>query len=258
MLRFEVEDRRSLKNPIPMEIRPRPLVYHGTSLSFANSIEKYGFDSSRIPYSMRDVLTVNKAYETFGWHGIGPASRGGYIVIGTFTVGPGNLHVRNKRLGFSYHYEYARDYACDAGGETISNLLTALDDFERFACEPSLRRDHIAALKASESVREIRLAAKPRHANLLRNCMDDRLVESWWRNLEPIRSRYEHLRVGHHPVVYAVRGEPDFFKRPAAPGESDLWAQRAIPTEYIFARIDFPNGAEHVFWSSTDQEELPF
>src|SRR5438128_5119442 len=128
MLRFQVDDRSSIKNPIPLDIRPRPLVYHGTSSVFADSIEEFGFDPRHIPYSMHDVLTVNKAYETFGWYGIDAASRGGYIVIGTFTVGSGNIHVPNKKLGFSYHYEYARDYACEAGGETISNLHIALDD----------------------------------------------------------------------------------------------------------------------------------
>lgn len=130
MLVYKVTNPRSIANPIPRDIRSGILVYHGTSAVFADSIERHGFDPARLPYAMQDVLTLNEAHQTFGWWGIDAVARGGYLVTGTLTVGSGNAHVANKLLAFSYHYEYARDYACEPGGETLSNLLLAIDDFE--------------------------------------------------------------------------------------------------------------------------------
>jgi len=120
-----IEDPRDVTYPLECETYDNPLVvYHGTSNVFTERIENKGWLINDQPYNIDDIEFVCKAYEDLHY-----TESESYSVIRTYTLGFENLHVGKKSASFSQNYWTARNYAIKPGGETIKNLILAIDDF---------------------------------------------------------------------------------------------------------------------------------
>jgi len=259
MLHYEVTDPQDIQNPIPEDKRSEPLLaYHGTSLSYAEGIEKEGFAPNQLPYSMEDIETVNQAYERFKWFGI---SGYGYPAISTFTTGADKSRKEFKPISFACRYEYARNYATNPGGETIKNLMIAIKEFKQFKDNENLRNDHLTDLQEKlrrpptlEQLRKAKASHQKEQAikqkkaikRAIENCQNQNLLENIWDELSKVREKYIQVFNQHKPVVYAIPARPEWFEDKPRPHAIDIPLSREIDAEHLFARIDFPNGLERV------------
>jgi len=260
MLNYEVTDPQDIQNPIPKDKRSEQLLaYHGTSLSYAEDIEKEGFAPNQLPYSMEDIDTVNRAYKRLKWSGI---SGSGYPTISTFTIGQNKSRKEFKPISFACRYEYARNYATNPGGETIKNLIIAIEEFEQFKDNENLRNKNITDLQKKlrspptlEMLRKTQPGAAKEQAikeekaikRAIENCQNQKLLKNMWNELSKIREKYIQVFEQHKPVVYAIPARPEWFKSEPYPNAIDISINRAIDAEHLFARIEFPNDLEWVF-----------
>lgn len=263
MLRYKVVDPKDIRNPIPFEIRKGMLfVYHGTSLQYTDAIEKQGFKPNQLPYSMEDIETVNNAYKITGWYGI---SGRGYPVISVFTTGADKSRTMHKSISFAYHYEYARNYAVNPGGETIENLMIAIDEFKQFIDSELIRRQHVSELQSRLQRFPPVLPYKNKHIEAYKKILNEqidaslnlKLLEGLLIKISKVQEKYLSIFKNHRPVVYAVRARPEWFDRKPELA-IDMHAVCPIEPKHLFARVDFPNGAEHVFVTVNQLEESPF
>lgn len=243
--RYQQPDPKSITNPVNVPVPDgRVLVYHGTNSQSAEQIESIGFRRNALPYSFDDVLLVKNAYELLQFDGF---SGGGIAVLGVFSTGAANQWIGDKRPGFAFHFETARNYATVRGGETIASLLTSIEEFRTLVGSPELLAAHITKLE-----RDMRRPFPPgdpsvgriRHA--ISACRSRALMSTLLSELESLYEKYLPFRQNHKAVVFALSTEADWFEPPAGPGGVNLRAVVDLPPECLVARVDFPNGAEYV------------
>jgi hypothetical protein len=163
-------------------------------------------------------------------------------------------------LYFSANFWFARAYATDSGGEVIRNTIKEAAQFEHI-CTCSQTR---GALKGQW---EEGLRKSPGHlptiaaVQLLGN---EEALRQLCREVRAAKAALTDLIAGGHPVVYAVRVEPEWFgeywKRHVSALEEgkrevNLRCSGArITTDRIVAKVSYPNGTDPEFtptWFST-------
>ena len=255
-----VDDPKDTSNPFVQDTDPAGplLAYHGTSSLFSPDIERNGFAPGKIAYDMNDVQAINRAYEKVGWFG---TNAGGYIVLKPFTTGNTGSHIQSKPISFTIHCTRARDYSTNRGGETISNIILAVDEFEDFCNGQDLRRKHISDLQREydrlhamfgPSEEQDLLNAEPGVIaefrrmkgipDLIAKCEDEAFLAEALKGLKPLREKYGQVAQSHRPVLYAILYDKARFDERSR--GDDLRLTKPYLQSEIIGKVSFPNGID--------------
>jgi len=253
----EITNQYDVTYPLDRNIyENRRIVYHGTSSIFTEEIEKNGWGLNKQPYDIDDIKFVCEAYESIDYEG-----SSGYAIIRSWTLGDNNFYIGKKPGYFSQNYWIARDYAIPQGGETISGLIYAINDYFDLIRNPERCFKHKEKLQKKLS----RFPPGVKYHDTLLQCLkrldDDTYFNKISEKLKDIKNKYEGLIKNHYPVVYALKVKPDWFENWSEPSkywleklfdpyndiitkEVDLVAKKSISPSCIISRINFPNGAK--------------
>ncbi|MSP64958.1 MAG: hypothetical protein EXR16_04950 [Bacteroidetes bacterium] len=101
------------------------VVYHGTGSGFIEKIEKKGWKVGDIPYDTKDFVEVKKYCDEIGF--TGSSNRG--LPNFSFVIDTQGNIPRNLNPSFTSNYSTARNYSLNIAGESICNLVIAIDEY---------------------------------------------------------------------------------------------------------------------------------
>jgi hypothetical protein len=230
--------------PFAREIfEEREIVYHGTWSTYSPRIERVGFSPADVPFghrSLETILAANKA-----------------IARGSFLAGYLGERERkdtiSRHIYFSSSFWFARAYSTDRGGEIIRKGIDDAIGFERICTVPKVRqafaRDSAAGLRLQPQQAAIRSAIE-----LLKSQDTLRRLHA---EVTAAREELQTLTDGGHPVVYAIRVDPEWFGHSwkgylqgwmAGRGATELRCSQAdIPPERLVGKVVYPNGTDRTF-----------
>jgi len=93
---------------------------------------------------MNDIRAIIDAYQMIGWHGL---SGSGYPALNAYTIGTANQYEKLKHMCFAANYEKARDYSVSRGGETVENIVVAVEEYGKFCGEKPIRKKHLSEVR---------------------------------------------------------------------------------------------------------------
>lgn len=267
------------------------VVYHGTSSNYSEKIEELGWKLNNPIYDMQDIKFVREKFDSLCYE-----NSQGYVALRSWTLGDINQNLKRKRPSFASDYWTARNYSRNNGGETLSFLFIAFNEFNNFINEKELVDKHWNKIKRElEKIKDLELKYyqnpnlksqrnkdfedyirdnKKRYSLALKNIVNKDYLKEICDAFRVIKRKYIRYVKSHHGVVYAIRIEPDWFENWIEPYRStheidgiqysrmhksvDLFAIKPIPPENIIAKIIFPNGADRHNFDSFQPLPLPW
>jgi hypothetical protein len=216
------------------------VIYHGTWSTHCPQIEQSGMGKACIAYRQADIDALCQICLRFG--NTGDPMRGGFSVLDAcaYGISPGN-----RPIYLTGNYWCARGYAKNRGGETIHHALEAIADMERCFAQGKRRQELQTRLRANART------ATAEEGELIReqiaNLQDRLLLEKSRQHLEEISARLKPLARGGFPVVYAVKGNPRWFREPRPLSRIETVAVPRVAVSRLKARADFLNRVTDVF-----------
>jgi len=259
MIHTTIEQSSDVLYPFSKEWYDDPFIlYHGTSSIYSESIEHDGWNMNEQPYDIADFQKICNFFEDIGWDGTPKNS--GYSVLRSFSLGGDDNYVDSKPVSFSQIYWTARNYSRNIGGESIHYFFLAIEDILNMCESKQLQDEHRKFLEdeLKEFLDMQKKTSNPeflnnginRYENFLENFSTDFLNNS--KNITiKLQEKYEHFKKIHFPVVYVVKVEPDWFENNDEfdildDKSLELRAKTNISSSSLIARIDFPNGIDHM------------
>ena len=264
MIRVIVSDPSDIFFPLPREVfEESSVVYQGTGAINAQGIETNGWRTGKLPYEWSDVLKVLKWCEQLRVEF--SDTENGYAVLRAFSAGMDHAYVASKPVSFSISYWYARNYAENLGGETVTALRVVLSKLKAMASNSEERALHECALRDSMERSPLTYGETLREPieRLQGGFFEQRLPE-----ITHLIEKYAQ-RIGNFPVVLAVRLQ----ERQVDPKSRSFLALdcstrirfggaevRTLPEvivhpEQLVACIEFPRGVRR--WTPFAGKQLP-
>lgn len=125
------------------------VIFHGTSASNSESIEKQGFTFDRHPLTHADIIRINDVFAAMRWAGNDP---GGYPVLSGFSsndFAAGSV----SPIFFTEHPARALLYATRdfAGGEKLRAVRRAIQSLKQYLSDESARAEHLSEMERNFS-----------------------------------------------------------------------------------------------------------
>jgi hypothetical protein len=234
------------------------VVYHGTGATNAQGIETNGWRTGDLPYEWSDVLKVLKWCQQVRLEF--SDTEGGYSVLRAFSAGNGDAYVAVKPVSFSSSYWYARNYATNVDGETVSALRMVLSKLKTMASDLEERAVHGRALRHLMERSPLTYGETLREPveHLEAGFLEERLPEI----MHLIKKHAP--RVENFPVVLAVRleeGQVEANSRSLPPlicgiaSEVRTLPEAIVRPDQLVACIEFPHGVR--CWTHFAGKQLP-
>lgn len=188
------------------------LVYHGTRSCFSNLIQDNGWVMHSPPYNFDDVEYIIEQTRIKGYkiNGVGMLIA---FTTKTDAIQSNERNLRLKYPSFSQNYWTARAYSNYRGGETVHNILLAVEEF---------------------------LYNYKKFSEIIEKEIIDRFDE--------IKNKYRNIIGDSYPVVYVIEIDPEWFspwevrENTYQKPRDEIVLIRDVVPECIKARIDFPKG----------------
>jgi len=243
MQSFAITDPNDRRYPLTRKtFEDRRVLYHGSWSTWSPMIDRDGLVHLSLPFKWQHVATVFNANQAVG--------RGSYLRLFLGEGYPRQPPPRNLYL--SANFWVARAYATDNGGEVVRKTIQEAEQFERICASSEMRtalKDHWekGLLECGEDRRTRAAAELLGNEEALRQiCID----------VKAAKRALIDLTTGGHPVVYAIRVQPewlgDYWTRHISAWEDgeredNLRCSADIPTDRIVAKITYPNGTDADF-----------
>jgi hypothetical protein len=209
----QIQDPRDWNYPFSRALYDDPtVVYHGTSSSYREAIETEGLIAGvpRFPVQVvQELVATCDAVGVRSWS---------YTTVKGLSRGTDLSRPAERRVYLSANFWFARDYAINAGGETIHNAL----------------------LLAGQLLEHLRTDSG--HGELAGR-------------VTTIQRRLTDLTADSFPVVYAVRVDPEWLDRNGEELErqdvgdlvitaANILCRCSIPADHLLAKAEYVKGAE--------------
>lgn len=227
------------------------ILYHGTWSTWSLRIETDGFTPGSVPFDWEHVATVFRANKAIG--------RGSYLKMFLGENYPAIPPARN--LYFSANFWFARAYATDKGGEAIRKTIEEADEFEDICANP----ERLNQLKTHfENALRKHGRPHPPTQQAIDMIGNDAALNQLRADVRAAKEALAKYTSTGHPVVYAVRVEPEwlgeFWDRHISSWEEGKREVNLrctggpIPPDRLVAKASYPNGTDREFiptWCST-------
>ena len=259
---FKITDPHDVIYPLPEKMYSDPhILYHGTSSIYSEMIENNGWNINATPLELQDFVDLVEIFKKIDYDGINIS------VLKSYTIGSDEKYLQLKKPSFSQHYNLARNYATNPGGESITYFLKSIEDMLKFSSDDKLKKNHISEIEntLNEYVEFKKNNSHPLYGpetiektivelkNALTTLNSDYLTKSQ-SVLMNLKQKYSQIIKNHIPVVYVISSGLDIFQ------EDDLnWSKvgitikalelrptASIPPSLIHAKIIFPNGTDYL------------
>lgn len=233
----------------------RSILYHGTWNTWTSKIESIGFVSGDLPFDWQHVATVFRANNAIG--------RGSFLCVFLGKDYPNELP--NLGLYLSANFWFARAYATDRGGEVIRTTIEEAEKFEQICATPGLLNELRTRFKSA--LHECGPHAQTQAA--LTVIENEHVLKQLRVEVKKAKEALSNLTNGGHPIVYALRVEPEwlgeYWQRHISAWEEGTrevnlrCSGGPIPPHRLVAKAVYPNGTDHEFiptWCSTWQDVL--
>lgn len=229
--------------PFEKAIYENPKVaYHGTTSSYAKSVEENGLDSNHSPYNVDDLKEMIETFHSIGLRPMGSES----IEILLYEIKEG---LYKNSVYVSVDYWYARHYAIKPGGEVVKGIMQATEIFSDIVEDDQQYDQHLRLLKSNEPNDTWFFSPEKRKGFLpIFQQRAELLEKAKYLSVMAAKAK-EHL-IGGFPVVYALEVEDLWFetppKRRSRNGIVDDFNAKCleqIPCERILGKVEFTNGA---------------
>ncbi len=219
------------------------VLYHGTWSAWSSRIEAAGFVPGVLPFNWHHVATVFRANQAIG--------RGSFLRLFLGQKYPRDIPPCDLYL--SANFWVARGYATNKGGEVIRKTIEEAEQFERICATPQ----QLVELKTrfKNALREHGPHALTQAA--IETIENEKVLKQFRIEVKAARDALIRLTEVGHPIVYAIRVEPEWL--------GEYWSEHisgweegtrevnlrhcggTIPPDRIVAKAIYPNGTDREF-----------
>lgn len=215
------------------------VIFHGTSLSWTESIEAHGFSFDFHPATFTDIQRIISIYDRMRWVG---ADTGGFCVLNSFSHSD-YAETDTNPVFFTERSVRALRFATQdfAGGEKLRAIRRSISDLRRYLNDDALRASHVERMQrafdemsAMNAPEEILATVRPVRVDLTELSRDvESLADLEGASVIP----FENFLGG---AVYAVRIDANSPPSMSYHSSMGIKVWSAISPESIVARMDIP------------------
>ena len=255
---FTITDPHDVIYPLPETMySDTHILYHGTSSIYSEMIENNGWDINGIPLELQDFVDLVEIFKKIDYDGINIS------VLKSYTIGSDGRYLQSKKPSFSQHYNLARNYATNPGGESITYFLKSIEDMLKFSNDDELKKNHISEIQTKLN-KNLIVQKKASNPEILDNQISRQktalatLNSDYLTKCQPVlmnlKQKYSQITKNHFPVVYVIAAGLDIFNKDDLNWDNagfilkalELRPTVSVPPSLIRAKIIFPNGTDYL------------
>lgn len=215
-------------------------IFHGTSASNGETIERQGFTFEPHPLKHADITSIVEVFEAMHWSGNDPA---GYPVLRGFssndyTAGSGSPIFFTERPARALLYA-TREFA---GGEKLRAARRAIESLKQYLCNDDVRAEHLSEMQEAFLVLTEVGAAPDQIESARPKPVDLRWLEKSIEDLQPLSDLATQAVTSFSGgVVYGVRIEEVNLSSLTYCPSMGIRAWSLLPPAQIVCKMEIPD-----------------
>jgi hypothetical protein len=227
------------------------VVFHGTSVSNSEAIEREGFTFDRHSLTQADINRIKEVFLAMRWAGNDP---GGYPVLSGFSS---NDFIAESwsPIFFTERPTRALLYATRefAGGEKFRAVRRAIQSLKQYLCDEGVRAQHNSEMEQAFAFLTEVGAAADQIESARPKPIDLHWLEKTLDSLQPISDLATRAVTSFSGgVVYGVRVEEANLSSLTYCPQMGIKARSLMPPRQIICKMEIPKDYVHDSFASTD------